>query len=130
MKINSNIEFIISLQEDGILMQIYKRVPTNKLMIIDFSIAKESFELLKDAFNFIEEVEVGHLLYTGRKNIKEVSSILTELGIKHGINNTVPVELTDDEKIESYEKNMKKAVDDEDFVKAAMYRDKIKELKK
>jgi hypothetical protein len=130
MKASGNFELILSRSDDGIFITIYKKFG-EKLMVIDYSIVNNaSFVILKNSLIKIEEIEAGQLLYSGEKNMQELTSSLVDFGFKVGINNAAPKVKTPQEKIASLEVKLSQAAEDEDFVLAASYRDQIKELKK
>jgi len=126
---NGNLELILSIEDEGIAISIFKKLQNNALVKLDYEMDDSfGFKLLQKTIKDLEGFGEGCLLYTGDKNINQISTMLASLGFVVGIEPFK--EKTIEEKIIFLTKKMNQAADDEDYMKAAEYRDEIKSLSK
>jgi len=127
MKANKDLELILSLDDDGIVVEIFKRQQNGLIKIDHITDRSPGFKLIKNVLKEIEILQDGTWLYNGDKSISEVNTIFMSLGFTVGIE--LVKEKTEEEKIDYLEKKMNQAVSDEDYMKAASLRDEIKKMK-
>ena len=124
---NKNLEVKLNIEDDGIMIEVYKKQQDNILtkIVLDDS---PGFKLLKKVLDDLEFFNDGSILYTGDKNINEVTKVFISLGFSVEIQ--MQCMKTTEQKITSLKKKECRAVDDEDYILAAKIRDEIRELSK